>query len=315
MQRTKNTLKILFIFNVVLALLISCKESVKESTSETTVIDKSINNDIIYRNLSPEFKGYWFSGKAEITSYQLSQLRYGELREGTAVTIFVTEDFLPKEQVKANKYSENNIPVLKLNNTKKFVTGIYPYSIMNSTFSPLATKEHPIKITTSSQEWCGQLYMQLNNTDKFEIISHSYFEGEADQNLNIDKVLLENELWNLIRINPEELPTGDFMMIPSFEYIRLDHKKIQPYKANASITKKGKEHIYTVNYPDLPRQLVIYFNSSFPFEIEKWEESSFTNPNDTLGLKTTAIKIKRLRTNYWTQNSNKDIKLRDSLGL
>ena len=315
MLRVNNLPKFLLVLLVTIALITACDDSVKESTSETTIIDIAINKDAPARNLSQEFKAYWFSGKAEITSYQLSQLRYGELREGTAVTIFVTEDFLPKEQVKANDYSKNNIPVLKLNNTKNFITGIYPYSIMNSTFSPLMTKEHPIKVTTSSQEWCGQVYMQLNNTDKFNIISHSYFEGEADQKLSFDKGMLENELWNLIRINPEELPTGDFMMIPSFEYIRLDHKAIKPYKANASLTINGSESIYTVNYPDLPRQLIIYFNSSFPFEIEKWEESSFTNPNDTIGLKTTATKIKRLRTNYWAKNSNKDKKLRDSLGL
>lgn len=308
MQSISKTLNLLFLFSFVILLFISCNEN-------ETVKGNIITEDISYRDLSPEFKEYWFSGKAEITSYQLSQLRYGELREGTAVSIFVTEDFLPKEQVKANDYSENNIPVLKLNNTKKFITGIYPYSIMNSTFSPLSTTGHPIKVSTSSQEWCGQVYMQLNNTDKFEILSHSYFEGEADQNLNLDKGILENELWNLIRINPEELPVGDFMMIPSFEYLRLDHKAIKAYKATASINKKDTESIYTINYPNLPRQLVIYFNSSFPFEIEKWEESSFANPMDILGLKTTATKIKRMRTNYWAKNSNKDRTLRDSLGL
>ena len=308
MQRIPKVLNLLFLFSFVILLFISCNEN-------ETLNDNTIAEDISYRNLSSDFKEYWFSGKAEITSYQLSQLRYGELREGTAVTVFVTEDFLPKEQVKANDYSENNTPVLKLNSTKKFITGIYPYSIMNSTFSPLSTKEHPVKISTSSQEWCGQVYMQLNNTDKFEILSHSYFEGEADQNLSLEKTMLENELWNLIRIHPEELPIGDFMMIPSFEYLRLDHKAIKPYKATASIINKDSESIYFINYPDLPRQLVIYFNSSFPFEIEKWEESSFKNPMDTLGLKTTATKIKRIRTNYWAQNSNKDRTLRDSLGL
>ncbi len=308
MKRISKALNLLFQFSFVISLFISCNKNEAHK-------GKTIAEDITYRNLSPEFKEYWFSGKAEITSYELSQLRYGELREGTAVSIFVTEDFLPNEHVKANDYSENNIPVIKLNSTKKFITGIYPYSIMNSTFSPLSTKEHPIKISTSSQEWCGQVYMQLNNTDKFEILSHSYFEGEADQNLNLDKEILENELWNLIRINPEELPIGDFMMIPSFEYLRLDHKAIKPYKATANIIKKGSESIYTIIYPNLPRQLVIYFNSSFPFEIEKWEESAFANPMDSIGLKTTATKINRMRTNYWAQNSNKDRTLRDSLGL
>ena len=315
MQNLKSIFNINSAFIITILLFTACNNPVNKSALITPAINEVLKNESPVRHLNQEFKGYWYSGKAEITSYQLSQLRYGELREGTAVTIFVTEDFLPKEQVKANDYSKNNIPVLKLNITKNFITGIYPYSIMNSTFSPLSTKEHPIKITTSSQEWCGQMYMQLNNTEKFNVISHSYFEGEADQKISFDKSMLESELWNLIRINPEELPTGEFMMIPSFEFIRLNHKEIKAYKAVASLTKNGPLQVYSINYPSLPRQLTIYFNSSFPYEIEKWEESSFTNPNDTLGLKTTALKIKRLRSNYWAKNSNKDKQLRDSLGL
>ncbi|MGB2691994.1 MAG: septum formation inhibitor Maf, partial [Thermodesulfobacteriota bacterium] len=42
---------------------------------------------------SEEFKAYWYDGKAEITSYKLEQARYGELHEGYAVMVFVTEDF------------------------------------------------------------------------------------------------------------------------------------------------------------------------------------------------------------------------------
>ena len=40
-----------------------------------------------------EFADYWYRGQAEITSYDLEQARYGELRSGTAVLVFVTEDF------------------------------------------------------------------------------------------------------------------------------------------------------------------------------------------------------------------------------
>ena len=98
MLRVNNLPKILLVFIVTIALITACNDTVKESTSEKTITNNTINNDIPTRNLSQEFKKYWFSGKAEITSYQLSQLRYGELREGTAVTIFVTEDFLQKEQ-------------------------------------------------------------------------------------------------------------------------------------------------------------------------------------------------------------------------
>ncbi|MDP1340568.1 hypothetical protein, partial [Klebsiella variicola] len=83
--------------------------------------------------------------------------------------------------VKADQPSETNIPVLKLNKTKNFITGIYPYSIMSSVFFPLEEISHALKISTSVQEWCGHTYTQLNNRNKFEIKSHSYFEGEADQ--------------------------------------------------------------------------------------------------------------------------------------
>ena len=61
--------------------------------------------------------------------------------KGKAVLIYVTEDFLNKEQVKANRKSKVSQTVLKLNRTKKFNTGIYPYSIMTSLFTRLGQKK------------------------------------------------------------------------------------------------------------------------------------------------------------------------------
>ena len=55
------------------------------------------------RSLSREFRSYWYQGSAEINTYDLIQERYGESRQGEAVLIFVTEDFLKEEQVKANQ--------------------------------------------------------------------------------------------------------------------------------------------------------------------------------------------------------------------
>lgn len=267
------------------------------------------------RNLTQSFKAYWYQGNAEITSYDLSQERYGELREGTAVTVFVTEDFLPKAQVKADNYSEDNISVLKLNTTKKFLTGIYPYSIMTSTFSPVNHESHAIKVTNSVQEWCGQVYMQLNNRDNFEIKAHSYFEGEADRDLRLEKTWLEDEIWNLIRINPEELPTGELSMIPSFESLRLRHKEIQAYDAIASLRQGDSITAYEIKYPGLKRDIILYFSSSFPFEIEKWEETNGGAGSSAQPLKTVATRKARIKSAYWGKNDNKDVVLRDSLGL
>ncbi|MCB0466406.1 MAG: septum formation inhibitor Maf [Aequorivita sp.] len=300
----------LFLLFVFLTMLNSCNSSEEKSSSQK-ISPKTVTS----RAISKEFKDYWYAGTAEITSYSLMQERYGEIREGTAVNIFVTEDFLPDVQVKANNSSEKNISVLKLNQMKNFNTGVYPYSIMTSTFSPISEKEHPLKIASSIQEWCGQVYMQLNNRKDFEIESHSYFQGEADQELALQKTYLENELWNLIRINPEELPTGDVVIIPSFDFIRLKHKEIKEYKAFASLKQGDSISIYTLNYPDLQRQLMLFFHSTFPYEIEKWEEVNAAGQNDTIQLKTTATKLKRIKSDYWTKNRNEHLGLRDSLEL
>lgn len=265
------------------------------------------------RELSSEFQDYWFSGKAEITTYKLQQARYGEIRKGHSSLIYVTEDFLPGEQVKANQAGEKNIPVLKLNATKKFVTGIYPYSIMQSTFQPLYHTGHALKISASIQEWCGQVYMQLNNRDTYEIVLHSYFQGEADTNLQIDKADLENEIWTQVRIQPDSLPTGDFEMIPSLEYLRLSHQPVQTYKAFGEIYTAENFNVYRLTYKELQRTLKIYYTKTFPFSIEKWEETT-TSPEGK-SLTTSAVKIARLKTDYWTKNANKNLSLRDSLKL
>ena len=292
---------ILFYGTLLSVLLAGCKES---SISDEDSLPE--------RKLSEGFKTYWFNGEAEITSYQLEQSRYGELREGTATLIFVTEDFLPDAQVKANAMSSNTIPVLKLNAVKKFNTGIYPYSIMQSIFFPLEGNSHALKVSASIQEWCGHMYLQLNNRDDFKIVSHSYFEGEADKQLELPKTYLENELWTQLRINPNSLPTGDVSMIPSFEALRLNHQEIKAYRAQAEFYQDEELSVYKITYPELKRILQIYFYNKAPFKIEKWQEQSVVNGKT---YTTTATKMKEIKTDYWNKNSNKDLHLREQLNL
>ena len=52
-------------------------------------------------NMSSEMKKYWYNNEAEISSYSLVQARYGEIREGKAVLIYVTETFSNKTFAKA----------------------------------------------------------------------------------------------------------------------------------------------------------------------------------------------------------------------
>lgn len=278
------------------------KATLEENPSSPTVVEKRV--------LSQEWKDYWYAGKAEITSYKLEQARYGELREGTAALIFVTENFLPKVQVKADRQNDSNIPVLKLNATKKFNTGIYPYSLMTSTFYPVQNHTHAIKLSHSMQEWCGQTYVQLNNRDNFEVQSNSYFEGLADQQKTLPKVVLENELWTQVRMDPAQLPTGDFTAIPDVAYIMMKHKELKAYPVLATLTSTS----YALSYPSLDRVLTIYFSEEFPHTIEGWEET-YKDGRNGEQMTSRAVKIKTIKSAYWGKNSNADAGLRDELGL
>lgn len=291
-----------YFFSLFAFLLLFCSNN---STNKKSIVKEDMQKH-------PNFGSYWYQGKAEITSYELLQNRYGKIRKGTAVNIFVTEDFLPKKQVKADYHNENNIPVLKLNATKKFVTGIYPYSIMTSTFTPIKPNENAIKISYSSQEWCGNTYAQLNNRSNYEIDFRSYFESNSDKNFKLEKNTLENDFWNQLRINPQGIKTGNYAVIPSFEYLALNHKEIKSYNAAISLTESDKHLDFTIYYPELNRKLSIILTKEFPFIIESWQETTTKNGKE---FTTSAKKTKTILSPYWSEKGENGLKLRKELGL
>jgi len=304
----------LVIFAAIIGLMESCTETKAEIKNDTP-LEKQVEVTP-KKPLTIAFKNYWYDGKAEITSYALEQARYGEIRIGKAVLIYVTEPFNADKQVKVNQKNTTNISVLKLNSTKKYLTGIYPYSIMSSSFYPISNNQQALKVTFSAQEWCGQVFAQLNNQEKFEIKSYSYFESEGDQTLTINKNVLENEIWNKIRINPESLPIGELKMIPSLEYIRLSHKALKAYDVTTIMTTTDSLNVYRITYPELDRTLEISFDSSFPNTIQSWTESFKSGFGDKAKTMTSkAKKINTIKTPYWQQNGNNNLSLRDTLGL
>ena len=317
MKSVPSIIKPLFVYFILVAA-VSCRKIPKSETPVAEAVHSNVPKGVPVEKRDPgeAFKKYWFAGEAEITSYDLQQARYGEMREGHAVLIFVTEPFRPDKQVKADQQQADNVQVLKLNSTKKFITGIYPYSIMSSTFYPVFIKQQALKVSASVQEWCGHVYMQLNNRAKFKVASYSYFESEGDQELELEKAALENEVWTQLRIDPSSLPTGTLSMVPSFEYLRLGHAKIQAYEVQARLQADDSISTYELTYPDLDRSLQIQFLTDFPHTIDNWSETykSGFGPNARI-LTSTAKKIKTLKTTYWQQNGNKDVILRDSLGL
>ena len=269
-----------------------------------------------------EFNDYWYAGDAEITSYDLKQARYGEIHNGTAVLIFVTEDFSNSKQVKLdnpNKNPKDAVSVLKLNANRSFNTGVYDYSIMQSIFTPVNIESltNTLKVTTSVQDWCGQAFQQMNlKSNNFEFKQFSYFESEGDQVARLEKQLLEEELFNRIRINPASLPIGKIKIIPSSLFVRLQHEDLKVESATASLEEQDGFNVYTVNYKNVQRSVKIKYKNSFPFEILSWEEEvSRGYGANARKLTTIATKKKTIKIPYWERNGVNDVYLRKDLGL
>jgi hypothetical protein len=319
----------LFAFLVAVVLFIFFTLSVPDNIIETDFANTNYFN-------KDDFNQYWWQSKsAEIGRYELHQERYNEIHPGYALLIFVTEDFNLEKQVK--KETENGQPsigVLKLNFIKKFNTGIYDYSMMSSVFTPIdADKYMTLKITTTSQEWCGQSFSQMNYKDGYYLFQNrSYFEKESDTEYMIPEAITEEALFTTIRLNPHLLPIGEIKIIPSAMYARLTHIKLTPMDAHARLIENfsfeegnlpdseifntNKTSAYVIKYRNLNRQIIIYFQKRFPYIIKGWDEISVKRSGDyTQTFKTTSRLKKIIRSPYWKQNKLKDKNLRKSLDL
>jgi len=302
-MNTKTALLYLVLFS-----FIGCQSG----QTQVPTIEKDTNTNISEHK---NFNNYWYSGKAELSSYTLKQARYGEIRDGEIVLVFVTEPFSVSKQVKLDhpkKAGNDNISVMKLNHIRKFNTGIYDYSIVTSTFTPIDTKNHPfsLKSTTSIQEWCGHTFTQLNLVDdNYNFKQFSYFEADGDEEKTINATFLEEALFTKIRINKGLLTEGEIELIPSTIYSRFNYKKMDVEKAEISKTTSKKILTYKVAYKNINRTLTIEVEKEFPYKILGWSEDNGT------GLTTTA-KLKASSTEpYWEQKKLSDQDKRAALKL
>jgi len=303
-------MKIPFSFALFSALIFSAQNCSEHSgkTAEPPTPDANMAPV----SLPEGFSEYWYAGKAELCAYEVTQERYGEIRQAEQVNVFVTEDFSRAKQVKLDNPAAaptDRVPVLKLNLIRRFHTGIYDYSIMQSVFTPVSGLP-TLKTTTTVQDWCGQVFMQNNlENDGYHLRGFSYFESEGDQDLRLPLILLEDEIWTRIRLNPSALPTGKVSIIPSAIYTRLRHKPGGAQNAEIKIEKGEKESDLKIVYTGIPRALSIRFTTAFPYKILGWEETHEGKIVSKGELKAT------IRSAYWEAHDNLHAPLRDSLKL
>jgi hypothetical protein len=311
------------LFSLFIPLLVSsCTEPAGPTQQESTFAKPAANTFQPFDGLDK----IWYQGKAEVSRYELQQNRYKDVHPGEHIMIFVTEDFLTDKQVKNERYTNpNSTPVLKNNQLRKFTTGLYDYSIMTSVFTPTQVKEFPFteKVTTGAQDWCGHAYMQINKKDEggYNMHLHSYFEQEADQVKDIPEAILEDELYNRIRMAPDALPTGSIQIYPSTIFARLAHKTYQPVQAEAGLTDyKGNDFrgeglkVYKVEYPSFKRTVEIVFEEEAPHRIEGWIER-YPSAFDGRLRSTIAKRTSTEWVDYWSKNSLEDTSLRTEMGI
>ncbi len=264
-----------------------------------------------------QFAGHWYQGKAEINVFELKQMRYGEAREGKAVMIFVTEDFSKRKQVKLDnpeRAGADDQKVLKLNMTREFVTGVYPYHTMLSVFTPVYDQVNSTKLTASVTEWCGQSFTQMNwKNNGYQTKLFSYFESEGDQEFKLSGQS-EDELFNLIRLNPDLIPEGEQELIPSLIYQRFSHIPLRVEEVLISKKTFGASQAeLEVNYPELGRTLLVRYQRNFPYEILSWQEIQITASGEK--EVTSAVRKRVQMLDYWNRNGSEDEVLRESLDL
>ena len=299
MQKLARLTLSLSLFLFLVAVLMSCAPENREGVEET------------------QFASYWYQGTAEINVFDLQQSRYGERRQGKAVMIFVTEDFSKSKQVKLDAPEDRPSDaqkVLKLNMTRDFVTGVYPYHTMLSIFTPVYEESPAPKLTASVTEWCGQSFTQLNyKSGKYTAKQFSYFESEGDLESKLDGQA-EEELFTLLRLNPNLVPLGNETLIPSLIFQRFAHIPLKPEQATISRKMIGSDQAeLTVVYGEIGRKIAIRYQQLFPYEITGFTET-WTKANGKQEV-TTATRTHLRQMPYWKQNEQVYESLRKELGL
>lgn len=267
-------------------------------------------------------KAYWYAGAAEISTFDIDQNRYNALHNGEQVMIYVTEDFLTDKQVKNDNYTnKNSTSVLKTNIVRRFTTGLYDYSMMTSVFTR-ADGSGTEKVTLSSQDWCGQSFIQLNKKGgKYQGQLRSYFESEGDRSFSVKGELLEDEIYNLIRISPELIPEGEVSILPSLVSLRFTHDNHVSQKAviikgkySGDVFKGDNLVEVFIKYESVPREVRIVYENDDVRKIKGFEEirpSGF----DKEKRQTQGVVKATIQEPYWKMNQLGDTTRRSPLGL
>jgi hypothetical protein len=271
---------------------------------------------------SSEFWEWWGDGQAELSGYRLTLDRYGDPREAELALIYVTEPHDRRTWIKDDDArGRNRVEVLKLNFNAFFLTGIYPYGVMASVFSPVdryrEERFQPVRIVHSAQEWCGAYsHMVWPGPDRLRSLRLSYFAGEDERVADLAAepgTLYEDAL--LIQLRELDGPFAgggewEGWLVPALWRVRAGHGEPTPVRARIT-REEGVREIpaavpvtrFTLEAGDYRR--VIEVERDHPRRILGWTTST--------GEEAVILASERLP--YWRLNRLGDESYRELLGL
>lgn len=129
----------------------------------------------------------WDDGRAEVLRYEGVRRIYGQDRAYELVMIVVKEDLDSDTLVKSDRPDDvETLPALKLHQVMTIDAGAYPYQYASTTLVDRANPFVLRKMAVTSSEWCGITTRTLwRRGDSLVGTTHSYFDGEADESLDL----------------------------------------------------------------------------------------------------------------------------------
>jgi hypothetical protein len=268
---------------------------------------------------SSAFWDHWGDGRAELSGYRITVPRYGEPREGEMALIYVTEPHDRRSWIKDDDVSSpHRVEALKLIRSFQFLTGVYPYAVFSSVFSPVdrwgEEPFHPVRIHLDVQEWCGSVSHRVwPAQDRLRSLRLSYFasEGETLREVALPEgTLFEDAL--LIQLRELDGPFQDGedwegWLVRELWSLRTGHGPVEPVRARISRSSAtrggGPVTRFRVEAEGYNRTLDV--EESAPRRILGWE----TSTGEVAELLTTE------RLAYWSLNRLGDESVRGQLGL
>jgi len=261
------------------------------------------------------FWHHWGDGLAELSGYRATVMRYGAPREAEIVLVYVTEPLDRETLIKDDAAGTRGVPVMKLNYSERFQTGIYPYSLLTSVFAPvdayLPTRFAPVKITLSAQEWCGHVFHGVwPDALGYESQLISYFASEGERTEHVDApadTLYEDALFIQLRELDGPFANGGEwrgMLVPRLWSTRRAHIALRPVAAR--ITRAHQT-------PEIDRFTLTYDGVTRTFDVEQRGARRIVAWTASDGERATLLRSERLP--YWQLNGPGDESHRESLGL